>query len=182
MKRFSFTRVKTDPGYTPKTYFWPQTTTKRCSFPVEKIILFTRVKKRFIWTALDWSRIDQFPIDSGVACEIGVAYASGIPIIGLYTDIRSNREGSGRMYKNQYVMGAIEAVGEVVYSIDQLLQVIPKYLWLEMVASRLLSTSPTDRWGRSIREISTYRYRLGTRSGLANHSWYSWTIHLEKQM
>ncbi|MFX0045901.1 MAG: nucleoside 2-deoxyribosyltransferase, partial [Candidatus Hermodarchaeota archaeon] len=72
--------------------------------------------------------IDQFPIDSGVACEIGVAYASGIPIIGFYTDIRSKREGSGRVYKNQYVMGAIEAVGEVVYSIDQLLQVIPKYL------------------------------------------------------
>ena len=72
--------------------------------------------------------IDQFPIDSGVACEIGVAYASGIPVIGLYTDIRSNREGPGRMYKNQYVMGAIEAAGEVVYSIDQLLQVIPKYL------------------------------------------------------
>ncbi len=72
--------------------------------------------------------IDQFPIDSGVACEIGVAYASGIPIIGFYTDIRSRREGSGRVYKNQYVMGAIEAVGEVVYSIDQLLQVISKYL------------------------------------------------------
>jgi nucleoside 2-deoxyribosyltransferase len=71
--------------------------------------------------------IDQFPIDSGVACEIGIAHAYGIPIIGLYTDIRSKREGPGRMYKNQYVIGAIEASGEIVYSMDQLMQVISKY-------------------------------------------------------
>jgi nucleoside 2-deoxyribosyltransferase len=72
--------------------------------------------------------IDQFPIDSGVACEIGVAHAFGIPIIGLYTDIRRKREGPGRMYKNQYVMGAIEASGEIVDSMDQLMHVILKYL------------------------------------------------------
>ncbi len=72
--------------------------------------------------------IDQFPIDSGVACEIGVAYASDVPIIALYTDIRSRREGAGRMYKNQYVMGAIESSGEVTFSVDELIQVIPKYL------------------------------------------------------
>ena len=72
--------------------------------------------------------IDQFPIDSGVACEIGIAHAFGIPIIGLYTDIRGKREGAGRMYKNQYVMGAIEASGEIVFSMDQLIEVIPEYL------------------------------------------------------
>lgn len=72
--------------------------------------------------------IDQFPIDNGVACEIGIAYASGVPIIGLYTDIRSEREGPGRMYKNQYVMGAIETSGEIVSSMDQLMEVISKYL------------------------------------------------------
>ena len=72
--------------------------------------------------------LDQFPIDSGVACEIGVAYGSNIPVIGLYTDIRSKREGAGRMYKNQYVLGAIEARGEVVYSIEQLLETLPKYI------------------------------------------------------
>lgn len=71
--------------------------------------------------------IDQFPIDSGVACEIGVAYSSNIPVIGLYTDIRSRRKGSGRMYKNQYVLGAIEARGEIVYSLEQLLETLPKY-------------------------------------------------------
>jgi nucleoside 2-deoxyribosyltransferase len=72
--------------------------------------------------------LDQFPIDAGVACEIGVAYASGIPVIGLYTDIRKDREGPGRMYKNQYVLGAIETNGEIVDSIEELVQMIPKYL------------------------------------------------------
>ncbi len=72
--------------------------------------------------------LDQFPIDSGVACEIGVAYGSNIPVVGLYTDIRANRDGTGRMYKNQYVLGAIETMGEIVSSMDQLLKVLPKYL------------------------------------------------------
>ncbi|MHA2235767.1 MAG: nucleoside 2-deoxyribosyltransferase [Candidatus Thorarchaeota archaeon] len=72
--------------------------------------------------------LDQFPIDSGVACEIGVAYGSNIPVIGLYTDIRALREGPGRMYKNQYVLGAIETMGEIVSSMDQLIKVLPKYL------------------------------------------------------
>ncbi|MFW9957891.1 MAG: nucleoside 2-deoxyribosyltransferase [Candidatus Odinarchaeota archaeon] len=72
--------------------------------------------------------LDQFPIDSGVACEIGVAYGANIPVIGLYTDIRSKRVGPGRMYKNQYVLGAIEANGEVVPSVDELLKTLPKYL------------------------------------------------------
>ena len=72
--------------------------------------------------------LDQFPIDSGVACEIGVAYGSSIPVIGLYTDIRAKRKGAGRMYKNQYVLGAIEANGEIVSSLDELLKTLPKYL------------------------------------------------------
>ncbi len=72
--------------------------------------------------------LDQFPIDTGVACEIGVAFGSKIPVIGLYTDIRSKRKGAGRMYKNQYVLGAIEANGEIVHSIDELLGALPKYI------------------------------------------------------
>jgi len=71
--------------------------------------------------------LDQFPIDSGVACEIGVAYGSKIPVIGLYTDIRSRRKGAGRMYKNQYVLGAIESHGEIVNSVEKLIEVLPKY-------------------------------------------------------
>jgi nucleoside 2-deoxyribosyltransferase len=72
--------------------------------------------------------IDQFPIDTGVACEIGVAYGLGIPVVGLYTDIRAQRKGQGRMYKNQYVLGAIEVNGEVVYSLDDVFKALPKYL------------------------------------------------------
>jgi dTMP kinase len=58
--------------------------------------------------------IDQETIDCGVACEIGVAFAYGIPIIGLYTDIRQYRKDRGQMYKNLYVVGAIESTGEIV--------------------------------------------------------------------
>jgi len=72
--------------------------------------------------------IDQETIDCGVACEVGIAFSYGIPIIGLYTDIRQRRQGPTRMYKNPYVVGAIEAIGEVVTSTDDLLRVIPRYL------------------------------------------------------
>ncbi|RDE15684.1 MAG: nucleoside 2-deoxyribosyltransferase [Candidatus Thorarchaeota archaeon] len=72
--------------------------------------------------------LDQFPEDTGVACEIGVAYGTNIPVIGLYTDIRKNRTGPGRMYKNQYVLGAIEVNGEIVSSVDELLKTLPKYI------------------------------------------------------
>ncbi|TFG07956.1 hypothetical protein EU538_07940 [Candidatus Thorarchaeota archaeon] len=68
--------------------------------------------------------IDQFPIDSGVACEIGMAWASGIPIIALYTDIRADRKGAGQMYKNQYVMGAIESSRGIARSLDELIQIL----------------------------------------------------------
>jgi len=72
--------------------------------------------------------LDQETIDSGVACEIGLAYAFNVPIIGLYTDIRQHRQGAARMYKNLYVLGAIETHGEVVSSVDELIIAIPKYL------------------------------------------------------
>lgn len=72
--------------------------------------------------------IDQETIDSGVACEVGIAFAFGIPIIGLYTDIRQYRQGPGRMYKNPYVVGAIESIGTIVSSVEELLQTLPKYL------------------------------------------------------
>jgi nucleoside 2-deoxyribosyltransferase len=68
--------------------------------------------------------LDQFPIDAGVACEIGVAYASDIPVIGLYTDIRKDRKGEGRMYKNQYVLGAIETSGKIVSTLDELIKAL----------------------------------------------------------
>lgn len=36
--------------------------------------------------------LDGLTIDAGVASEIGVAYAKGIPVIGLYTDTDSKAE------------------------------------------------------------------------------------------
>jgi nucleoside 2-deoxyribosyltransferase/2-polyprenyl-3-methyl-5-hydroxy-6-metoxy-1,4-benzoquinol methylase len=72
--------------------------------------------------------IDQETIDCGVACEVGVAFAHGIPVIGLYTDIRQYRSGPGRMYKNLYVMGAIESIGEIVSGFDALPRTAAKYL------------------------------------------------------
>jgi hypothetical protein len=32
------------------------------------------------------------------------------------------------MYKNQYVLGAIEVNGEIVHSLDEMVKVLPKYL------------------------------------------------------
>jgi nucleoside 2-deoxyribosyltransferase len=72
--------------------------------------------------------LDQETIDSEVACEIGIAYAFGIPVIGLYTDIRQYRSGIGQMYKNLYVIGAIEYFGEIARNIEELQQIIPKFL------------------------------------------------------
>lgn len=71
--------------------------------------------------------IDQENIDSGVACEVGIAHSHGIPVIGLYTDIRQHREGVGRMYKNLYVVGAIESVGEIATSVDALIGSIKQH-------------------------------------------------------
>lgn len=66
--------------------------------------------------------IDQESIDSGVACEVGLAWALGKRILGLYTDFRQHRVGQFRMYKNPYVVGCIEDRGKIVSSVDGLLQ------------------------------------------------------------
>ena len=72
--------------------------------------------------------IDQETIDSGVACEIGIAYSYGIPIIGLYTDIRQYREGRGKIYKNLYVIGAIESsTGAIASSESELVEAVSRY-------------------------------------------------------
>ena len=46
--------------------------------------------------------LDGLTIDAGVASEIGVAYAKGIPVIGLYTD---TRQQGGAHPKNRCATG-----------------------------------------------------------------------------
>jgi len=48
--------------------------------------------------------------------------------VGLYTDIRQHRTGSGHMYKNLYVIGAIEANGAIAHSVDHLIKILPRFL------------------------------------------------------
>lgn len=79
--------------------------------------------------------IDGVEIDSGVACEIGVAKALNIPIISLYTDVRQLGTSNQRkinaliedavenqfMYRNLFVVGAIKSNGKIVSTLDELL-------------------------------------------------------------
>lgn len=85
--------------------------------------------------------IDGVEIDSGVACEIGIAKSLGIPVIGLYTDVRQLGTSNNKkinaliedssenqfMYRNLFVIGAIKSNGVIVSSINELLSEIPNY-------------------------------------------------------
>lgn len=85
--------------------------------------------------------IDGIEIDSGVACEIGIANALGIPVIGLYTDVRQLGTGNTKkinaliedsvenqfMYRNLFVVGAIKQNGEVLSTLEDLVESIKKY-------------------------------------------------------
>ena len=66
--------------------------------------------------------IDQESIDSGVACELGIAWALNKTIMGLYTDFRQFRKGEGKMYKNPYVLGCIEDKGKLFNNLDDLIK------------------------------------------------------------
>jgi len=70
--------------------------------------------------------IDQEPVDSGVACEIGYAVALGIPVVGLLTDSRWHRVGEGHIYKNLFVLGCIRASGAMVSSVSDLITHLTK--------------------------------------------------------
>ena len=100
--------------------------------------------------------LDQETIDSGVACEVGIAFAYGIPVIGLYTDIRQHREGQSRMYKNPYVVGAIRAHGEIVTDIENLLRVVPTYNTREGVSPE----QPATHFGFMSTEYDQFVSRL----------------------
>lgn len=84
--------------------------------------------------------IDGVEVDSGVACEIGIARALDIPIIGLYTDMRQMgtnndlkinalKEDSVEnqfMYRNLFVVGAIKSNGVIVNNLDDLVEEVMK--------------------------------------------------------
>ncbi len=85
--------------------------------------------------------LDGLVIDPGVASEIGVAYANGIPVVGLLTDPRqsgfdnikkiealSDIAESQFPYVNLYTVGLIKLNGEVVNSERGLIQSIKTYI------------------------------------------------------
>lgn len=81
--------------------------------------------------------LDGDVIDAGVASEVGVAFANGIPILGLYTDMRQGTFGNKDKinaldivaenqfhYANLYTVGLIKSNGDVYQSEDKLIQAI----------------------------------------------------------
>jgi nucleoside 2-deoxyribosyltransferase len=79
--------------------------------------------------------IDGETIDSGVAAEIGIASAMGIPVFALYTDIRQYGSANIKkvlavvndpienpfMYKNSFVVGLIKQNGKVFSDVASLI-------------------------------------------------------------
>ncbi|MCG3448286.1 nucleoside 2-deoxyribosyltransferase [Enterococcus durans] len=85
--------------------------------------------------------LDGLAIDAGVASEIGVAYAKGIPVIGLYTDSRQQGGSHPKKlealqqvaenqfhYLNLYTVGLIKLNGSIVSDETELLEALKVYL------------------------------------------------------
>ncbi len=85
--------------------------------------------------------LDGLSIDPGVAAEIGIAYAKKIPILALYTDVRTQGADvpeklealqvlaeSQFSYVNLYVVGLVKEHGAVVSTLEQLQEEIRKYI------------------------------------------------------
>ena len=85
--------------------------------------------------------LDGLTIDAGVASEIGVAYAKGIPVIGLYTDSRQQSGSHPKKldalqqvaenqfhYLNLYTVGLIKLNGSIVSDETELLEALKVYL------------------------------------------------------
>ena len=68
------------------------------------------------------ANLDGLSIDSGVAAECGIFWALNNEyskdtykgIIGYRSDIRKYGEGDQRFYFNQYVVGLIESIGQII--------------------------------------------------------------------
>lgn len=85
--------------------------------------------------------LDGVSIDPGVAAEVGIAYAEDIPMVGLYTDVRTQGADvqekldalqvlaeSQFPYVNLYVVGLIKLKGKVVGNIPDLMKVMEEIL------------------------------------------------------
>lgn len=85
--------------------------------------------------------LDGLTIDAGVASEIGVAYAKGIPVIGLYTDSRQQGGSHPKKlealqqvaenqfhYLNLYTVGLIKLNGAIVSDEADLLETLKGYI------------------------------------------------------
>ena len=85
--------------------------------------------------------LDGISIDAGVASEIGVAYAKGIPVLALYTDTRQQggqhpkklaaleQVGENQFhYLNLYTTGLIKLNGAIYSTEEELLENLKKYI------------------------------------------------------
>lgn len=86
--------------------------------------------------------LDGVSIDVGVATEIGVAYAKGMKILGLYTDTRQGHTATDEKisalreevaenqfhYVNLFTVGCIKANGKICTSVEQLNDEITNYI------------------------------------------------------
>lgn len=93
--------------------------------------------------------LDGETTDAGVATEIGIALSHHIPIVGLWTDIRQNRIGSGRMYRNIYVTGAIRHNGTIVNTLPQAVD----------ACENILRTVPTKFSDEMVQVVSMFNER-----------------------
>ncbi|MDH6365022.1 nucleoside 2-deoxyribosyltransferase [Enterococcus sp. PF1-24] len=83
--------------------------------------------------------LDGITIDAGVASEIGVAYAKGIPVLALYTDTRQQGATNSKKlaalqetaenqfhYLNLYTVGLVKLNGQVFTNEADLLSAVAK--------------------------------------------------------
>ena len=89
--------------------------------------------------------LDGATIDVGVASEIGVAYAKGIPVVALYSDTRQGAYGNEEKvealdeiaesqfsYINLYTVGLVKSCGVIVDGSEELIQTVDKEVRLMM--------------------------------------------------
>lgn len=127
--------------------FLPQESTENASLTPSADSIFRQDSAEILRSDLVVACLDQETIDAGVACEIGLAYAAGIPVVGIYTDIRQDRTGTGLMYKNLYVVGALMNSEGIVRSVDGLLAALTDW-------SKRRTAAVLERAAQSVHRLS----------------------------